>query len=122
MNDCTTQTVTISSIHKKPIEVYFDQPHSSSDGGALLLKAADQSMGLTNTFAESIRDGRQAGKVKHPIRDLVRQRVFALACGYADGNDADHLRQDPVHQVLVDKEPSSSQTLGSQPTLSRPRR
>ena len=119
MNDCTPQTVTISSIHKKPVKVHFNQPHNSSDGGALLLKAADQAMGLTNTLADGIRDGRQASKGKHPIRDLVRQRVFALACGYADGNDADHLRQDPVHQVLVGKEPSSSQTLGSQPTLSR---
>jgi hypothetical protein len=119
MNDCTPQTVTISTLHKKPIEVHFDQPHSSSDGGALLLKAADQAMGLTDTLAKGIRDGRQAGKVKHQIPDLVRQRVFALACGYADGNDADHLRQDPVHQVLTDKEPDTSQALGSQPTLSR---
>ena len=119
MIDCTTQTVSIPTLHPKPIEVHFDQPQSSSDGGALLLKAADQAMGLTATLAEGIRDGRQAGKVKHSILDLVRQRVFALACGYADGNDADHLRLDPVHQVLAEKNPYPSQVLGSQPTLSR---
>src|SRR5947209_1578924 len=68
----------------KPIIARFDQPQASSDGGAILLKAVDDRLGLTWRLACAIRDRRQPGKVAHPLRDLLRQRVFGLACGYAD--------------------------------------
>src|SRR5437773_7085187 len=72
----------------KPIVVRFDQPQASSDGGAILLKVVDDRLGLTWRLASALRDRRQPGKVMHPLRDLLRQRVFGLACGYADCNDA----------------------------------
>jgi Transposase DDE domain group 1 len=97
----------------------FDQPHASSDGGALLLKAIDDRLGLTWRLASVIRDGRQPGKVEHSLRDLVRQRVFGLACGYADCNDAARLVDDPIHKLLLDRDPLDGPGLGSQPTLSR---
>jgi hypothetical protein len=83
----------------KPIVVRFDQPHASSDGGGLLLKLADDQLGLTWRLANAIRDRRQPGKVAHPLRDLLRQRVFGLACGYADCNDAARLVDDPIHKL-----------------------
>ena len=63
----------------KSIIARFDQPQVSSDGGAILLKAVDDRLGLTWRLASAIRDRRQAGKVAHPLRDLLRQRVFGLA-------------------------------------------
>src|SRR5213594_4014156 len=81
----------------RPIIARFDQPHASSDGGAVLLKAVDDRLGLTWRLASAIRDRRQAGKVAHPLRVLLRQRVFGLACGYADCNDAARLTDDPTH-------------------------
>src|SRR5206468_1899571 len=81
----------------RPIIARFDQPQASSDGGAVLLKAVDDRLGLTWQLASAIRDRRQAGKVAHPLRDLLRQRVFGLACGYADCNDAARLVDDPTH-------------------------
>ena len=119
MHHSTTQTVTFSNIDKKPIQVHFSQPQSSSDGGALLLKAADEAMGLTKILAEKIRDTRQPSKVTHSTLQLVQQRVFGLACGYADNNDAKRLSQDPIQKLLVGHDPSSEEGLGSQPTLSR---
>ena len=83
----------------RPIIAQFDQPHASSDGGAVLLKAVDDRLGLTWQLASAIRDRRQAGKVAHPLRDLLRQRVFGLACGYADCNDAARLADDPIHKL-----------------------
>jgi Transposase DDE domain group 1 len=65
----------------KPIIARFDQPHASSDGGALLPKAVDERLGLTWRLASALRDRRQPGKVAHPLRDLLRQRVFGLAWG-----------------------------------------
>ena len=97
----------------------FDQPNGSSDGGAILLKAADARLGLTEHLALAVTDRRQAGKVEHSIRDLLRQRVFGIACGYADGNDAGRLAEDPVHKMLLDRDPLSGRPLASQPTLSR---
>jgi hypothetical protein len=103
----------------KPIVARFDQPHASSDGGALLLKAVDERLGLTWRLASALRDRRQPGKVAHPLRDLLRQRVFGLACGYADCNDAARLAHDPIHKLLLDRDPLAGAALGSQPTLSR---
>ena len=103
----------------KPIIAKFDQPHASSDGGAILLKAIDDRLGLTWRLASAIHDHRQPGKVAHPLRDLLRQRVFGLACGYADCNDAARLIDDPIHKLLLDRDPIEGAGLGSQPTLSR---
>src|SRR5437899_2799739 len=103
----------------RPIIARFDQPQASSDGGAVLLKAVDDRLGLTWQLASAIRDRRQAGKVAHPLRDLLRQRVFGLACGYADCNDAARLVDDPIHKLLLGRDPLSGAGLGSQPTLSR---
>jgi hypothetical protein len=103
----------------KPVIARFDQPHASSDGGAILLKAIDDRLGLTWRLATAIRDRRQAGKVAHPLRDLLRQRVFGLACGYADCNDAARLIDDPIHKLLLERDPLHGAALGSQPTLSR---
>jgi len=58
---------------------------------------------------------RQGG---YPLRDLLRQRVFGLACGYADRNDAVRLADDPIHKLLLDSVPLEGAALGSQPTPS----
>src|SRR2546422_2570245 len=97
----------------------FDQPQASSDGGAILLKAVDDRLGLTWRLACAIRDRRQPGKVAHPLRDLLRQPVLGLAGGYADCNDAARLVDDPIHKLVLDRDPLDGAALGSQPTLSR---
>src|SRR3989454_889836 len=103
----------------KPIIARFDQPQASSDGGAILIKAVDDRLGLTWRLASVIRDHRQPGKITHPLRDLLRQRIFGLACGYADCNDAARLVDDPIHKLLLERDPLEGAPLGSQPTLSR---
>ncbi len=78
---CIAQSVLHVHGISKPVVARFDQPHASSDGGAILLKAVDDRLGLTWRLASAIRDRRQLGKVAHPLADLLRQRVFGLACG-----------------------------------------
>jgi hypothetical protein len=116
---CIAQSVLQVHGISKPIVARFDQPQASSDGGALLLKAIDDRLGLTWRLASALRDRRQPGKVAHPLRDLLRQRVFGLACGYADCNDAARLAADPIHKLLLERDPFDGAALGSQPTLSR---
>jgi hypothetical protein len=103
----------------KALVAQFDQPHGSSDGGAVLLKACDERLRLTERIAACFRDERQPGKITHTLHDLIRQRVFAIACGYADCNDAARLADDPIHKLLVDRDALDGAALASQPTLSR---
>jgi hypothetical protein len=99
--------------------VAFDEPCGTSDGGALLLKAADERLGLTDLLAVCLGDPREPSRVQHELVDLVRQRVFGLALGYADANDAGRLAGDPMQRMLLDRDPMTGQELASQPTLSR---
>jgi hypothetical protein len=103
----------------KPVVVAFDQPHASSDGGAILLKSVDTHLGLTKRLAGCLVDGRQPGKIRHQVEELLQQRVFGLACGYADCNDAARLADDAIHKLLVGRDPLDGPALASQPTLSR---
>jgi hypothetical protein len=97
----------------------FDQPHASSDGGAVLLKAAERRYGLIDGFAQCLVDERQSGKIRHTLADLLAQRIFGLACGHADANDADRLADDPIHKLLLGRDPVAGDSLPSQPTISR---
>lgn len=115
----TTQCVLFAGIFKRPVVAKFDQRLSSSDGGALLLKAADRRYGLTEAMSGCLRDTRQAGKVDHSVHELLAQRVFAIACGYPDANDSARLASDPIHKMLLDRDPIAGRDLASQPTLSR---
>ncbi len=115
----TAQCLLFSDIFAKPVVARFDQFQGSSDGGAILLKAADRRLGLTTALADCLEDLRQAGKVRHPLRELLTQRVMAIACGYEDANDAARLASDPVHKLLVGRDPVEGEDLASQPTLSR---
>ncbi len=118
-DDTTQQSVLFADLSNKAVVAQFDRHHASSDGGAVLLGAADRRLGLTERLAEALRDDRQAGKVKHDITDLLRQRVYAIACGYPDCNDAARLADDPIHKLLIDRDPVEGDPLASQPTLSR---
>jgi len=103
----------------KLVVAKFDAEHASSDGGAVLLKAVDRQLGVTATVARCLRDPRQPGKVQHELLELVQQRIFGLICGYADCNDAARLAHDPVHKLLLDRDPLTGPALASQATLSR---
>ena len=117
--DSTTQCLLFPEIFAKPAVLQFDQLNGSSDGGAILLKAADRRYGLIQALAGCLRDKRQAGKVDHSLRELLAQRVFSIACGYPDANDSARLSADPIHKMLLDRDPVTGRDLASQPTLSR---
>lgn len=115
----TTECLLFPDIFPKPVVVQFDQRQSSSDGGAILLKAADRRYRLTERLAACLDDYRQPGKIDHLVEELVAQRVFGIACGYPDANDAARLAGDPIHKMLLDRDPVDGTDLASQPTLSR---
>ena len=119
MSDTTTQSVLFPALIAKPVVAAFDQVHSSADGGGLLLKGVDDRLALSEKLASCLHDGREPGKVRHEIQELFRQRMFAIALGHPDCNDARVLAEDPIHKMMVGRMPISGDPLASQPTLSR---
>jgi hypothetical protein len=113
------QTVLFPDLVDRPLTATFDQPHASSDGGAILLKAADRHLGLLAALTATVPDARAPARVTHGVGDLVAQRVFAIACGHPDGNDGDRLADDPIHKLLLGRDPIEGGRLASQPTISR---
>jgi hypothetical protein len=118
MTDCISQ-LDFGILSGKAVVGAFDGGDISSDGGLLLLAKVDQALGLTAQMAACVDDPRQPGKVRHSVHDLFRQRVFSIAAGYEDCNDADRLRGDPILKVVAERLPESEDDLSSQPTLSR---
>ena len=118
-NDTSKQSVLFDDLADKVVVARFDQPQASSDGGAVLLKGCDQALGLTAAMAACLEEWRQQAKVRHDLDELLRQRVFAIACGYADANDAARLAHDPIQKLLVGRDAVNGAALASQPTLSR---
>lgn len=106
-------------LSRKPVDVDFNGGSLSSDGGLLLLAQLDQQIGLTERGAACIRDWRLPGRVQHSLLDLLRQRVYQIAAGYEDCNDAGPLRSDPALKVAVGRAPHTGADLASQPTLCR---
>jgi hypothetical protein len=103
----------------KPVVVDFSGGSLSSDGGLLLLAHLDRTLGLTAAVAACGHDPRRKNSVQHSFLDLIRQRVYQIAAGYEDANDAHTLRHDPAFKLACGRAPLTGDDLASQPTLSR---
>ena len=98
----------------------FNGGAMSSDFGALLLRGVDRQTGLIERLASAIQDRRHPSYVDHSLTNLLRQRIFQSACGYADGNDANSLRHDPAFKLALGRAPLDADTaLAFAPTFSR---
>jgi hypothetical protein len=117
MTECIAQ-LSLDFHPTVPITVAFDAPQISSDGGVVLLRQMDERLELSERLAALLPDEREARKVRHARREQVRQRLYQIALGYADCNDADRLRHDPLLKSVCDRTPQGG-GLSSQPTLSR---
>ena len=117
--DCITQVTFQGDGFAKPVVARFDQPQASTDGGLVLLKALDIQLGLSKRVAACLDDAREPGKVRHEAIELLQQRLFGLCAGYADCNDAARLVHDPIHKLVLGRDPLRGLGLASQPTLSR---
>jgi hypothetical protein len=99
-------------------EAGFDGGRLTSDGGLAWLGEAEAVLGLCAALAAALPEWRR-GPVRHALEPLVRQRVFQIACGYEDQNDATALRTDPLLKLVCGRLPESGADLASQPTFSR---
>jgi hypothetical protein len=120
MSDCSPKQLCFPPIAGQTIRADFEGGALSSDFGALVLRGIDRQIGLTERLTAAIHDKRHKSYIDHPLRDLLAQRIYQIASGYADGNDAHSLRRDPVVTLGVERSPvEPTQDVASAPTLSR---
>jgi hypothetical protein len=118
MTECNTGQLGFSFLRKRKLTVDFGGGEITSDSGLLLVRQADQSLGLLEGLANCITDRRDTRYTDHDLLSLLRQRIYQIVAGYEDCNDANFMRKDPALKAACGRMPSDKE-LGSQPTLSR---
>ena len=119
MTDDTILPFSFPAVSRKKVTAAFDGGRLTSDGGVILLAMADRGLGVAEKLSCVFPERRDPGRIVHSVADMIRARVFAIACGYEDGNDLDHLRGDPAFKLACGRLPDTGRDLCSQPTVSR---
>jgi len=119
MHDDTIEPFWFPAVGRKKLTAAFDGGRLTSDGGVMLLAAAERRIGIAQRLASLIADPRNPLLITHSVEDILRARMLAIACGYEDADDLDHLRTDPGFKLACGRLPDTGDDLCSQPTMSR---
>ena len=119
MSDDSLLPFDFPAVEGKKVIAAFDGGRITSDGGVMLLGVVERQLGIAETLARLISDPRNPLLVTHGVDDILRARILAIACGYEDADDLDHLRTDPGFKLACGRLPDSGDDLCSQPTVSR---
>lgn len=115
MPNCTVESISLGKLGRRTIDASFDGGDLTSDAGVLLLKRADERIGLSRAAAAVFDDARCAQRITHSMRSLLAQRIYGLCCGWEDVTDHNTLRRDLAWQSAVGRDAE----LASGPTLCR---
>src|SRR5438132_5631824 len=96
LTECRNQPLLFQDLSSRKVIADFSGGTLSSDGGVLLLRQVDLSVGLTRRLADCFGDQRDQKYVEHSLGQLLAQRIYAEALGYEDVNDHQQLRYDPL--------------------------
>jgi hypothetical protein len=119
LNTLCHKQLRFESLFSKEVIADLEGGQITTDAGGLVLREVDQRYRIAEKAAACLHDFRAPGKVKHDLLTLIRQRLFAIALGYEDNNDAATLAKDPAFKIMAGRAPESAPDLASQPTLSR---
>src|SRR6266849_8965519 len=119
MTTACSQQLTFWKIGKQVVTAAFDGGQIVSDAGLLALRDFEKQLGILADLAQRLPDPRSPKFIKHSVEALLTQQVYQILAGYADCNDAQTLRHDPLFQALADVSPDAEQPLASGSTLSR---
>jgi hypothetical protein len=109
----------LPAVARKKLTVDFDGGNHSSDAGMLLLRAAEQKIGVVARMAAALPDRRDPTRVRHRQTEIIAARVFGICCGYEDAIDHNALRHDPALKMAIGRCPETGCDLASQSTMSR---
>ena len=100
---CNQKTFEFQTENSRKIMAHFNGGNISSDSGGLLLQQTERITSIVSQFAGCFTDYRDPDLTEHTVKELIAQRIYALALGYEDLNDHDELRNDPLLAVMVGK-------------------
>jgi hypothetical protein len=103
MTECNQESFEFAAHFSRRVVAEFSSDRLTTDGGSPLLRQTDRRIGLLRRFAGCFFDGRDPGRIRHSISEMIAQRVYGLALGYEDLNDHEHLRHDPLLGLLAGK-------------------
>jgi hypothetical protein len=88
----------------RTIMIDFQGAQITSDVGFLLVREIDDRFQIIDPIKDCLEDLRSPTHTKHALDQMVRQRVYQMAAGYEDCNDADFLRIDPALRLALGKD------------------
>ena len=100
MHNDTTEPFWFPAVGRKKVTAAFDGGRLTSDGGVMLLAAAERRIGIAHRLAGLIADPRNPLLVTHSVVDILRARMLAIACGWCEANDVDYVFGLPGNGVL----------------------
>jgi hypothetical protein len=103
MSDDTILPFGFPAVGRKKLIAAFNGGRITTDGGVLLLGAVERQLGIAARLARLIADPRNPAFVTHSVGDILRARILAIACGYEDADDLDHLRTDPAFKLACNR-------------------
>lgn len=109
----------LSPLGSKSLTARQDAGNLSSNGGLIVLREVARRLGLADVIASRLPDERNPLLVTHSFAEMITARMMAIAAGYEDADDLDHLRRDPALMIACDRAPETGADLPSQPTISR---
>src|SRR6516225_5888548 len=99
MTEATLLPFDLPAVRRKKLTVDFNGGTQSSDGGLLLLRAAERKLGVCRRLAAVMPDRRNPNRILHAMFEMVMSRSSAIASRYKDAIDFDRLRHDPAMKV-----------------------
>ncbi len=119
MTDPAPLFPSLPALSGKKVSAAFDGGRITSDGGVMVLAEAERRLDVANRLAALIPDRRDPTRTLHPVAEIFRARILAIAAGYEDANDLDALRHDAAFKMALGRTPGAALGLVSQPTMSR---
>src|SRR6516164_7521727 len=101
----TVPLLSLDFLSSRPVVLELSTAPLSSDAGLLPIRQFDQQIRLTEQFAAALDDQRDAALARQSLLSMVRQRIYGILADYADQNDHDTLRSDPVFKLVADRLP-----------------
>ena len=119
MTECNSTPIGFAPVGRRQVVADFDGGRLTSDAGVLLLREVDRQIGLIDAINDCLPDPRDQRFTIHQQREMIAQRIFAIALGYEDLNDQQTMRDDPALQLAAGRSPEPDDPLASPSTLCR---
>jgi hypothetical protein len=118
MTECNQSQFEFEAHFLRQVVAEFSGQRLTTEGGALLLRAADRKIGLLRRVASCFSDTRDPLRIEHELSEMLAQRIYGLALGYEDLNDHEELRNDPLLGMLAGRRDLNTPLAGKS-TLNR---